>query len=61
MPEQLSSYLPSVVALVVVVLSYFFGRRQAEHERLYERRAEVIVGMYERYEDLDQRLHSLVS
>ena len=31
-----------------------FGRWQAEHERLYERRAQVIAELFSRFEDVDQ-------
>ncbi len=58
---SLPEYLSPAATLLAVVLAYVFGRRQTEHERLYTRRAEVIAALFERFEDMDQRLHSLVS
>ena len=48
-------------ALLVLgaVLAYMFGKRQAEHERLYELRAWVIADLFSRFEDVDQRFYSL--
>jgi len=48
-----------VVTVVGAVLLFLFGRWQAEHERLYERRAEVIARLFECVEDLDQKCFSL--
>jgi hypothetical protein len=50
-----------VLILVAAAASYLFGRRQAEHERLYEERAKAIAGLFERIVVVDQRFHSLVS
>jgi hypothetical protein len=59
--EQPSDYLSPLATLLAVVLAYFFGRRQTEHERLYTRRAEVIAALFERFETVDQRIFALVS
>lgn len=60
MLEQLPDYLGAVATVITVVLAYFFGRRQAEHERLYEERARAIAGLFERYTEVDMRFYSLV-
>ena len=48
-----------VVTVLGAVLVYLFGRWQAEHERLYERRAQVIADLFGRFEDVDQKFYSL--
>ena len=70
--EQLSAYLTQPVAtllgavatllgvVLLAYLGYVFGRWKTQHERLYERRAEVIVALFERFVDVDQKFYSLV-
>jgi len=57
--KALPDYLGPVATVLAVVLAYYFGRRQTEYQRLYERRAEVIAGLFERYARMDQRYQSL--
>jgi hypothetical protein len=40
-------------------LAYLFGRWQGEHQLLYQRRAEVIEKLFDRFEDVDQQFYSL--
>jgi len=42
-----------------VFLAYLFGRWQGEHQLLYQRRAEVIEKLFDRFEDVDQQFYSL--
>jgi hypothetical protein len=58
--KALPDYLGPVATVLAVVLAYYFGRRQTEYQRLYERRAEVIAGLFERYARMDQRYRSLI-
>jgi hypothetical protein len=48
-----------IVTALGAFLVYLFGRWQAEHERLYERRAQVIAELFSRFEDVDQKFYSL--
>ena len=61
MLEQLSGLLSPLATVLAVVLAYFLGKRQTINERLYTQRAEVIAELFKRFEDLDQRVSSLVS
>jgi hypothetical protein len=61
MLEHLPDYLTSAATVLAVVLAYLFGRRQTEHERLYERRAQVIAGLFERVAEVQRRIYSLVA
>jgi hypothetical protein len=58
--KVLPDFLGPVATVLAVVLAYYFGRRQTEYQRLYERRAEVIAGLFERYVRMDQRVRSIV-
>jgi len=58
--KSLPDYLGPVATVLAVVLAYYFGRRQTEYQRLYERRAEVIAGLFERYARMDQRFRALL-
>jgi hypothetical protein len=57
--KALPDYLGPVATVLAVVLAHYLGRRQTEYQRLYERRAEVIAGLFERYTRMDQRYQSL--
>jgi hypothetical protein len=57
--KALPDYLGPVATVLAVVLAYYFGRRQTEYQRLYERRAKVIAGLFERYARMDQQYQSL--
>jgi hypothetical protein len=58
--KALPDYLGPVATVLAVVLAYYFGRRQTEYQRLYERRAEVIAGLFERYARMDERSQSII-
>jgi hypothetical protein len=58
--KVLPDYLGPVATVLAVVLAYYFGRRQTEYQRLYERRAEVIAGLFERYARMDERSQSII-
>jgi hypothetical protein len=58
--QQLSNYLSPLATLLAVVLAYYFGRRQTIYERLYTRRAEVVAELFERFEEVDQQIFSLI-
>jgi hypothetical protein len=62
MLDLIANYVGGAATLALpAVLAYFFGRRKKEHERLYEQKARVIADLFDRYEKVDQRFHSLVS
>lgn len=58
--QQLPTYLAPLATLLAVVLAYYFGRRQTIYERLYTQRAEVIAELFKRFEEVDQRIFSLI-
>jgi hypothetical protein len=52
--------MPEVVLTILgAVLVYLFGRWQGEHQLLYQRRAEVMGELFNRFEDVDQKFYSL--
>ena len=52
--------MPEVILTILgAVLVYLFGRWQGEHQLLYQRRAEVMGELFGRFEDVDQKFHSL--
>jgi len=50
----------AIAAVLVAILAYFLGKRQTVDERLYTKRSEVIAALFERFEDMDQKVWSLV-
>jgi hypothetical protein len=53
---------PMPEALLIVLgafLVYLFGRWQGEHQLLYQRRVEIIGKLFDHFEDVDQKFHSL--
>jgi hypothetical protein len=54
-----SLVLEVIFTILGAVLVYLFGRWQGEHQLLYERRAEVIDELFNRFEDVDQQFYSL--
>jgi hypothetical protein len=59
--KQLQPYLPLIAVLLAASLAYVFGRWKTVHDRLYERRADVIAAIFERFETLDQQVASMLS
>ena len=51
--------LEVILTILGAVLVYLFGRWQGEHQLLYQRRAEVIDELFDRFEDVDQQFYSL--
>jgi hypothetical protein len=51
--------LEVVLTILGAVLVYLFGRWQGEHQLLYQHRAEVIDELFDRFEDVDQKFHTL--
>src|SRR5215203_6176985 len=52
--------MPEVILTILgAVLVYLFGRWQGEHQLLYQRRAEVIDKLFDRFEDVDQKFYTL--
>jgi hypothetical protein len=52
--------MPEVILTILgAVLVYLFGRWQGEHQLLYQRRAEVMGELFNRFEDVDQQFYSL--
>jgi hypothetical protein len=56
----LPDYLPIIGAIILSVLAYFFGLRQAEQQRIIEERAKVISDLFKRYVDLEEQVNLLV-
>lgn len=57
---MVSEPVPEVILTVLgAFLVYLFGRWQGQHQLLYQRRVEVIDGLFNRFEDVDQKFYSL--
>jgi hypothetical protein len=49
----------TILTTLGAILVYLFGRWQGEHQLLYQRRAEVIDELFDRFEDVDQQFATL--